>query len=114
MKIGAKMINIQPGIVLGYLVSGGTSATGATQLIKQQIQVQQPHLLLGISISEWALLIGIIGTCVTMLFQYMNFRHNKRVRRDAFSALIEESRQALRERDAVLSEMEDEQTEDNS
>ena len=79
------MIATKPGITFSYILSGGTSATGAATL--QQAGEEQTslaiqhslesHILLGMSLSEIALYIGIIGTIATMIFQYLNYRNNK-------------------------------------
>jgi hypothetical protein len=72
------MIHTKPGIVFSYLMAGGTSATGATHVIKGQEAAYHVHSWLGLELGEWALCIGIAGTLATVLFQYLNYRNNKK------------------------------------
>lgn len=78
------MLHTKPGIALGYFVSGGTFGTGAVQTAKEKVlltaDIKPTLYILGLTLSEIALLIGIAGTCATMLFQYLNYRNNKKVR----------------------------------
>ena len=72
------MIATKPGIAFSYMVSGGTSAAGGANLIQEQAPMLiDPHTIMGFSLPEVALLIGIIGTFATMFFQYLNYRNNK-------------------------------------
>jgi hypothetical protein len=63
----------------GYLVSGVTFVGGATAT-GQQVQGVIPiqHVYFGFPLSEIALLVGIVGTAMTVLFQYLNYKNNKR------------------------------------
>jgi hypothetical protein len=78
------MITYKGGIPFGYLVSASTSAAGSASIAKEQIQVEgiehvvQMHSYFGFALSEWALMIGIAGTIGTMIFQYLNYRNNKK------------------------------------
>ena len=76
------MIATKPGIAMSYIVSGGTSATGAAKIAQAQgelpVFLEHTHSWLGFELSEWALLLGICGTVATMVFQYLNYRNNKK------------------------------------
>lgn len=72
------MLNTKPGIAFGYFMSGGTGSAGAVRYAQEQAQVIEPHTIWGFPLSEIALIVGIIGTCVTMLFQYLNYRNIKK------------------------------------
>ena len=70
------------GTTISYFVSGGTSVTGATRMAAEAQLAVEPHYVLGFSISEIALLVGIMGTCATVIFQYLNYRNNLRKNSD--------------------------------
>ena len=64
--------------VVSYLITGTTSGAGAARMAQEQMMQADPHVYLGFSLSEIALLMGIVGTIVTMTFQYLNYRNNKK------------------------------------
>lgn len=98
---GVEMFPDKMVYTVGYWISGGTSATGATQIVKNQIINKLPHdLYWGFTLSEIALVVGIAGTIATMVFQFLNYRHNKRMRAEALKALIKQGRDAIIE-DAI-------------
>ena len=75
------MMTTRPGIAFSYLVSGSTGTAGAANIVKDQLGeiVPQPvHIYFGFELSEIALIVGIAGTCLTVFFQYMNYRNNKK------------------------------------
>jgi len=78
------MIGTKPGIAATYIVSGGTTVGGAKLATHAageiQIAAQQPHLhmFLGFELSEWTIIAGICGTVTMMIFQYLNYRNNKK------------------------------------
>lgn len=70
--------SMTPTTAVSYLVSGGTGATGAARLAQEQAMYVDPHIYLGLSLSEVALLMGIVGTLATIAFQYLNYKNIKR------------------------------------
>ena len=79
------MIATKPGIAFSYILSGGTSATGAATFNQVDQAViphsLESHIMLGLSLPEIALYIGIVGTIATMIFQYLNYKNNKSAKR---------------------------------
>lgn len=69
----------------GYLTSGATFTGGAVYTAQEaQHMMGEPivHTIYGWPISEVALLMGILGTVLTCVFQYMNYR----TRRDYYKS----------------------------
>jgi len=77
------MLSTKPGTIFGYVMSGGTGTAGAANIAKEQILEIDPHTIIGFTLSEVALVIGIIGVFTTMLFQYLNYRNIKKANKDA-------------------------------
>ena len=61
-----------------YFVAGTTAGVGAVRSAQEQMLIVDPHIYLGFSLSEIALCMGILGTVVTMTFQYLNYLNNKK------------------------------------
>ena len=60
---------------IGYLVSGVTVAAGAVSAEQEAVL---PTVLFNMGMDEIALLVGILGTIATVLFQYLNYKNNRR------------------------------------
>ena len=78
IRMRYNMLATKPGIAFGYLMSVATGSAGASKVIQEKATLIEPHLLSGFPLSEVALVVGIVGTIATMLFQYLNYRNIKR------------------------------------
>ena len=62
---------------MGYAASGATALGGAAVTTKETaMQLHQQMTVLGLPLSEVALIVGILGTLLTVIFQYLNYRDN--------------------------------------
>jgi hypothetical protein len=68
-------VETKAGMLAGYLVSGSTAAVGVAA---GNTAAFKPHIIYGFSLNEIALMFGIAGTCATVVFQYLNYRRNKK------------------------------------
>lgn len=73
-----EMLSTKSGLAFSYFISGGTGASGVARMTQEQAMMIEPHIVFGFSLSEVAILIGIIGTFATMVFQYLNYKNIKK------------------------------------